>query len=156
MLPLLAIRTRTGPISVRPVTESDIPRIVEIGKENFPESNVSESGVVRRLSKGHLVFVAELGGKLAGFIDLKLGLTGALISGLATGRGFRGKGIGTALLEHAVSFARKKGKLEVELRVAARNLRALNLYKKHGFVVLGRKTRKDGRVVYRMARPFET
>ena len=144
-----------GPIIIRPAGEDDIPKIVEIGRANFPDSNISEMRMLHRLSRGHSLFVAEIDAEVVGFIDIKLGISGALISGLATRPGLRGMGVGTALLGHAMDFAKKHGRLEIELRVAARNLRALNLYKKHGFVVLNRKVRKGGMVIYRMLWSFE-
>jgi [ribosomal protein S18]-alanine N-acetyltransferase len=145
----------TDSIRIRAARVGDIREIVEIGKRNFPASDISEAKMLERITRGHFLFVAEFGGEIAGFIDIKFGISRAHISGLATKPGFRGKGVGGALLAHAVEVAKKKGKQHITLRVAAKNQRALNLYRKQGFIVLGRKKRA-GVILYRMVRRFET
>lgn len=49
----------------------------------------------------------------------------------------RGQGLGQALLGHALHWARDQGFAPVELSVAVRNTRALNLYEQMGFERLG-------------------
>ena len=49
-----------------------------------------------------------------------------------------GLGIGTALLQRAVSAARLRGVSQMELTVAAENRRAVQLYEKLGFSVVSR------------------
>ncbi len=143
-------------ILIRPATKDDFPEIVRMGNRSFPYSGISEQKILERAGRGHVIFIALIDGKPVGFIDLKIGAFGARVTGLATDQPFRGVGIGTALLEHSVEFSRHIGKLSVKLRVAARNLKALNLYRKLGFIVVSRRARKDGRAVYTMERKFET
>ncbi|MFH1470990.1 MAG: GNAT family N-acetyltransferase [Candidatus Micrarchaeota archaeon] len=148
--------TPGGRRRIRKASIADVAAITEIGKECFPASDISEEKTLSRISRGHVIFICEIEGKMAGFSDILLGLTRASVSGIATRKEFRGLGIATSLLEHSISLAKKTGKLSVSLRVAARNLRALNIYEKLGFSVVKRKARRDGRIVYTMVRNFET
>jgi len=50
-----------------------------------------------------------------------------------------GLGIGSAMMETLIEWARKKGIVRIQLEVLEDNERAINLYKKFGFVVEGRK-----------------
>lgn len=49
----------------------------------------------------------------------------------------RGKGVGTALFEHVISWAKEVGLHRLELTVIATNERAVHLYKKMGFEIEG-------------------
>ena len=57
--------------------------------------------------------------------------------GMAVVQGARGKGVGEALLRHALGFARDEGGRELSLFVDKENDRAINLYRKVGFAELG-------------------
>ena len=57
--------------------------------------------------------------------------------GMAVVQGARGKGIGEALLRHALGYARDEGGRELNLFVDKENDRAINLYRKVGFAELG-------------------
>ena len=58
--------------------------------------------------------------------------------GISILREFWGLGIGSALTEACIECAEKAGYLQLELEVVADNTRAIELYKKYGFVVFGR------------------
>ncbi|AKB12810.1 putative acetyltransferase [Methanosarcina thermophila] len=73
-------------------------------------------------------FVLEENGKLAGFISL----VGERICALFIAPEMQGRGIGTALLEHAKTL---RGRLS--LKVYRENKRAFSFYKKHGFTATG-------------------
>ncbi len=152
----MALKKSKGKITVRIARKSDILGIVEIGSKTFPLSRITKQIIEERISKNHVFLVAFYERKLAGFVDIRLGKTGAFISGIATASDARGRGIGTALLEKSIEYSRKNGKFEMELRVIAKNMRAVSLYKKHGFVVLGVRSRKDDLLIYRMYRSTET
>ncbi|MFI1162977.1 GNAT family N-acetyltransferase [Streptomyces sp. NPDC020801] len=87
--------------------------------------------------------VAELGGRLVGYI--RLGLATELASnahvrqirGLAVAEEARGRGVGRALLRAAVEEARRQGARRVSLRVLGHNTPARELYASEGFVVEG-------------------
>lgn len=52
---------------------------------------------------------------------------------------YRGQGIGKMLLEKAITEARHRGFIKIELEVFASNIPAINLYKKFGFKSEGRR-----------------
>jgi ribosomal protein S18 acetylase RimI-like enzyme len=67
--------------------------------------------------------------------------------------GYRGRGVGTALLEHALRLARdNKEIIKARLYVNSRQSAAVRMYEKAGFAVVGRLERemKVGRTFYTM------
>ncbi len=62
---------------------------------------------------------------------------------MSVGREHRGQGIGTALLETLLEWARESPIIEkVGLSVLSKNRRAIGLYEKLGFVAEGRRSRE--------------
>ena len=51
--------------------------------------------------------------------------------------GYRGRGVGRALMKTALAEAKQKGLTRIELTVRENNIRAINLYKDLGFVTEG-------------------
>ena len=60
--------------------------------------------------------------------------------GMSVDRDWRGRGVGSALLSEAFRWARWAGVEKLALTVYPHNQRAINLYKKYGFVEEGRLT----------------
>ncbi|PSM41241.1 GNAT family N-acetyltransferase [Streptomyces dioscori] len=91
--------------------------------------------------RDHLV--AELGGRLAGYV--RLGFPTPLasnahvrqIQGLAVADEVRGNGVGRALVRAAVEEARRQGARRITLRVLGHNTPARRLYESEGFAVEG-------------------
>ncbi len=73
-------------------------------------------------------------------------------AGIALSKDVRGRGIGEALMKETIELARKRmsGLEIIQLKAFAYNDRALELYKKLGFVVVGRVPRanKEGNQYY--------
>jgi ribosomal protein S18 acetylase RimI-like enzyme len=100
--------------------------------------------------------VAEIDGKLAGYLRLKpasrlpenahvLG-----IFGLAVAPAARRRGVATALLDAAAQRARARGAVKLKLRVLSTNHAAIRLYEQQGFEregLLRQEFRIDGRFV---------
>ena len=67
---------------------------------------------------------------------------------IAVREAYRGKGIGTALMEKAENYAKSKGIRRVELEVFGKNIKAITLYKARGYEIEGVKkeavTTRDG------------
>jgi RimJ/RimL family protein N-acetyltransferase len=103
-------------------------------------------------SGNSLFLVAELEGKLVGVLTCmggkRQGNRHAGHLGVSVAAGHRGQGIGTALLERAVEWARANPVVRrVELHVFERNAAARRLYERMGFEVEGRRRRaafRDG------------
>ena len=73
-------------------------------------------------------------------------------AGIALSRDIRGKGIGEALMDRTIELARERmrGLEMIQLKAFAYNERALELYRKIGFVEVGRipKASKEGKDYY--------
>lgn len=94
-------------------------------------------------SPNGLLIVAEMEGTgaLAGMlraagIDARRTRHATTIA-LGVARQHWGKGIASALLKHAHAWSQGSGVVRVELTVHTTNLRAIELYLRHGFVVEG-------------------
>ncbi len=101
--------------------------------------------IAERAEQGDLFLVAILHGRLVGWVTLFRPRhefrrhTGEL--GMGVVRGFRGVGIGTALLSYALEWAAEQGLEKVNLGVRVTNERARALYQKFGFVEEGHRVR---------------
>lgn len=132
-------------VHVRPMTLADIPDVVAIDRLSFsmpwPERSyryeLTENAAARLL-------VAEVPAsprlRVAGYIGLWLLVDEAHVSTIAVHPTDRGRGIGEALLLAALDLAARIGAELATLEVRASNRAAQNLYRKHGFAVVGSRT----------------
>lgn len=58
---------------------------------------------------------------------------------MSVDRSYRNQGVGMALMERAITWAKEKPIVRLELEVYADNVVAIHLYEKFGFVMEGRK-----------------
>lgn len=87
------------------------------------------------------VFVAEVGGRIAGHIMVEIQKLppifvhdkNAYVCDIVVDSQYRGKGIGTALLEEAEEWAGKKKMYSIALMVHTANKNAFSVYRKFGF-----------------------
>ena len=86
------------------------------------------------------LFVADSGGDLVGAVSVTLG-RGLVDLGMFVARDRRGAGVGSALVEAAVGWAREMSAHKVSLAVWAHNFGARALYAKYGFVTEGTRRR---------------
>jgi RimJ/RimL family protein N-acetyltransferase len=86
-------------------------------------------------------FAAEADGELVGQIFVLRSHHGFGEIGMMVARDRRGQGIGTALMEAAIGWAREQGLHKLSLDVFAHNEAALALYRKLGFVEEGRRVK---------------
>jgi RimJ/RimL family protein N-acetyltransferase len=82
-------------------------------------------------------FVAEVDGRIVGILGLHLERYGVVELGMQVRDGHRGQGIGSALLEQAIAWARKEGAHKLALQHWPHNGPARGLYEKYGFVQEG-------------------
>lgn len=116
---------------------------------------MTPSKIQERISKGCLYIVAVAEGSIVGFVDVKIKTGRAKVMGLAVEEGFRGKGVGSALLSKATELARERGITLVYLKVKRSNTNAIQFYEKHGFV-FRKEVEKNGEGFYIMRRSLET
>jgi GNAT superfamily N-acetyltransferase len=148
------------PVRIRLRAAADLPRLVEVLGAQQPISRYPirwplpvppEEFVARDGELG--AWVAEVEGTVVGHVSLLEVQPGweadgfeaatglprdrmASVSGLFVDPGATGLGVGTSLLEAALERARELGRFPV-LDVAAQHERAVALYRRHGWSVVG-------------------
>jgi ribosomal protein S18 acetylase RimI-like enzyme len=139
--------------TIRPAVEADLDSVVEnlwsvasegrwIGTE-VPFDRVERRRLYQRTMEmpDALLLVAEVDGQVVGQIGVQVARYGVADLGMAIVDGYRNQGIGTALLEAAISWAARSGAHKMSLEVWPHNEGGLALYRKLGFVEEGRKVR---------------
>jgi RimJ/RimL family protein N-acetyltransferase len=96
-------------------------------------------------SDNSIFLVAETGDEIIATSNCRGGKRKALRHvahfGISVARAWRGKGVGNAMMQEVVRWARENPIIHrVELEVYARNLPAIHLYEKYGFQVEGRRS----------------
>ncbi|MDP9259566.1 MAG: GNAT family N-acetyltransferase [Actinomycetota bacterium] len=86
--------------------------------------------------------VAEAGGRIVGMVGVDVGRFGAGDLGMLVDAAWRGRGVGSALMEAAIEWARGEGLHKLCLEVFPTNAPALALYGKCGFVEEGRRVKQ--------------
>jgi RimJ/RimL family protein N-acetyltransferase len=97
-------------------------------------------------SPNSVFLVAENAGEIIGSLNLRGGRRAALrhaaTLGITVRRDWRGQGVGTALMQAALDWARPNPIVtRIELLVYLRNTGAIRLYERFGFEVEGRRRR---------------
>jgi ribosomal protein S18 acetylase RimI-like enzyme len=109
------------------------------------EEDKEQVFIAKAREQGDLMLVALDGGEVVGWVTLFhaqaefLRHTAQL--GMGVIRGYRGVGLGSALMDYALRWAAENGLEKVNLGVRASNDRARALYRKFGFVQEGCRVR---------------
>ena len=133
-------------VVIRPATPDDVEAMLDvyesvaaegrwIGGELPIDRERMRRGWLERLDAGAesaLTLVAEVDRRAIGQLDLWV-THGRAELGMAILDGYRGRGIGSALMERAVAWARERGLAKVSLEVWPHNTAAIGLYEKFGF-----------------------
>jgi GNAT superfamily N-acetyltransferase len=150
--------TPTAPVvRIRPTTAADLDAFVDIycsmaehhASLSPARYRVPERAAVRArfaeigADDENLHLVAEVDGRVIAHLDAYLDPvtgpgsqrrpTAAASIGVAVLDGYRGLGVGSALMEAADRWARERGLLELRLEVAAENTGAHRLYERLGY-----------------------
>jgi len=112
-----------------------------VGSEAPMDREWASASFRRALDGEHAVtLLAEADGQLVGIIGITL-VRGLAELGMLVRDGYRGRGIGSALLDACIEWSRAHGAHKVVLQVWPHNTAAITLYEKHGFVHEGRMIR---------------
>ena len=116
-----------------------------------PSLDESRGFVRRNIAKGYPQCVALLDGKVVGWCDIlpidRPTMAHGGVLGVGVLQEYRGRGIGTALIQATIDKAGAIGLSRIELTVREQNARAIALYERLGFVREGIKrnaVRVDG------------
>jgi len=136
--------------TVRPATAADVDALVGlreavaaegrwIGLELPVDRPAEAAKLTATIAAGtDLLLVAEADGRVVGYTGLTLSGAGHAHLFMALLDGWRGRGIGSALLAAALDWARAHPDVaKVLLQLWPDNAAALALYRKHGFIVEG-------------------
>ena len=131
--------------TLRPAAAGDARAMAELfaavagertGIATEPPVDVDErSALFARTAAGSIVAVAD--GQIVGLLHVEVSPHGFGEVGMLVDRGWRGRGVGSALIQAAISWARRQGLHKLCLEVFAHNTAAIGLYRKSGFVEEG-------------------
>jgi RimJ/RimL family protein N-acetyltransferase len=137
----------TGSFQVRPARDEDrLPLAVlfaAVAEERDGIATEPPVDVEARAASWTLAgtFVAVANGEIVGSVHLEPSPHGFGEIGMAVARAWRGRGVGSALLEAAIGWARRQGLHKLSLGVFAHNAAAIALYRKFGFADEGRRVK---------------
>lgn len=125
---------------LRKIFQSDINQILVIEK-SVHVSPWTEQTFKVCLQSDYPGFVLELNQTIVGFIIMSMGLEECHILNLAVARDYHHQGYGMQLMQHALKYAQSFSIQMAYLEVRRSNSRAIALYKKLQFHLVGE--RKD-------------
>jgi putative acetyltransferase len=146
----------TETFTIRPLRSDDVEQAVAlleavaaegvwIGREALPPDEaearrrVTRDRFVQQIDDEHVaVFVADAGGEVVGHATAQLASYGTADLAMLVAEGWRGRGVGRALLDAVVSWSREHGAQKVTLQVWPHNRAARALYERAGFADEGR------------------
>ncbi|CCK30172.1 hypothetical protein BN159_5793 [Streptomyces davaonensis JCM 4913] len=124
------------PLTMRGVTEADLPELVRVDREAFPEEPYPYF-VLRQLYDVHgdRLLVLDDGEQLHGYVLFPTTSDGyeCWIMSLGVTRDQRGRGLGRRLMLEVLRRLRTEGVREVRLTVEPTNAAAIMLYRSIGF-----------------------
>jgi ribosomal-protein-alanine N-acetyltransferase len=122
---------------IEPLTPKFVDQVAEIEKECFSVPFTRED-ILSYLEKDYWHFlIARDKDTVLGYISLTLIIDECNICNVATRGQHRGLGVGSHLVDSAISLVRKNGGNKLFLEVRESNRVAIALYEKFGFLVAG-------------------
>ena len=120
--------------------EDDVPHLTVVSvppyTKQYPRGDTGAQNDLAQLDKG--IYFAYVDGKLAGQIVLFKNWNGyAYLDDIAVDRAFRRQGIGRALIDQAVAWAKARRLPGIMLETQNINVAACRLYERCGFVLVG-------------------
>jgi ribosomal protein S18 acetylase RimI-like enzyme len=135
-------------VQIRPARDDDRRALAElfaaVAEERDGIATEPPVDVEQRAASWTLegTIVALAGGEVIGSIHVGTSGHGFGEIGMAIAREWRGRGVGSALMEAAIDWARAQGLHKLSLGVFAHNAAGLALYRKYGFVEEGRRVKQ--------------
>lgn len=129
-------------IEYREMSVFDVPALVGIEKEVFPESPWSAAQFREELSgvpKSRRYLVAHEQGVIVGYAGVALAGDVADIHNIAVIPSYRKQGIASQLLDELERWAISKGVAALMLEIREGNTEAFPLYEKRGYAVISRR-----------------
>ena len=124
------------PFKIINAEKQDADSVAKLERECFSEPWSIEA-INEAFDFGAHFFKAEKDGKFAGYISFKAISGEGYINNIAVDAKMRNSGIGSMLLDRAITFAREQNLEFLSLEVRASNKSAISLYRKLGFIQEG-------------------
>lgn len=122
--------------AIRAYRPEDEPLLFGLARMAFGErSGWDDRGTIAVLETEE-VFVAEIGGGIAGYVALEPGERAVRIDRLLVSPAHEAEGIGNQLLEWAEGWAIARGAARLEVAAEPDNARARDFYRRRGFVAV--------------------
>lgn len=128
-------------ITIEKMDEFNLLGVKEICDLSF-SSPWSLSSLSKELSNERATYIViKLGDKIVGFGGMRILFDEADITNIAVHPEYRGHSFGDIIVENLIKTAKLLGANSITLEVRTSNTPAINLYKKHNFIIEG--TRKN-------------
>jgi ribosomal-protein-alanine N-acetyltransferase len=132
----LEARPPVPAVLIRDMTHVDVPSVMKV--ENASYDCPWSEGVVRDcLRAGYVCCIVELDDIIIGHGIMSTGAGEAHVLNLCIATAFRGRGLGSQLLNHLIEFAGSLGVTDLFLEVRPSNTAAIRLYQSNGFSQIG-------------------
>ena len=125
-------------IEIRQAQEDDIPAVLEIERAVF-STPWTEGQLLSEQGADKFFAIAVRGGELLGYCILRTFGEEAELYKIAVEAHSRRRGIARLLMAAAMAYAAENSISKIYLEVRAGNVPAISLYKKYGFVAVGRR-----------------
>ena len=143
---------------IRKIEEKDIPKLLELELQLFPDSPWPEKSFRYELDENPFanMYGYEKDGKLVGYADLWIMYEQAQISNIGVDPACQKAGIASEMMDHCIREALKNGCENLTLEVRVSNMPAIRLYEKYGFVqaAVRRQYYENGEDAYLMVKPL--
>jgi len=123
--------------TIRPYRDTDESLLFSLARSSFGEREAWDDRRTLSTLERDTVFVAELEGRTAGFVALERRGDSLRIEQLFVSQEHEGVGVGRQLLEYAEGYAISLGARVLEVVAEEDNRRALDFYRRRGFVPSG-------------------
>jgi ribosomal-protein-alanine acetyltransferase len=126
-----------APFTVRRYQTGDSEAVSEICRHSPEAAQWPKETYEQAHSSAQILLIAELNGQICGFLVARIAGDEAEILNAAVDTARRRQGVGTALLEAAVTTVQARGAKNVYLEVRESNSAAISFYGQHGFEKTG-------------------
>jgi ribosomal protein S18 acetylase RimI-like enzyme len=130
--------------TIREAKPTDLQPIAKLSQEGFEglyefDWRANAEALLSASAAGRVTLgVAEDEGMVVGYCNLRAWPAGGWIDQLVVTRGHRRKGVGRALIDHAVERAKERRFWKISLIVSESDVDALRFYESYGFEQVGR------------------
>ena len=121
------------------MTLDDLEKIKNILNTDFDDFWNYEILKEELISQNTVYLVAKMEDEIVGFSGIKIIVDEADLMNIVVKKEHRKKGVASSLLNKLIFIAKEKNLKSINLEVNAKNLFAINLYKKFDFVEIGKR-----------------